>query len=249
MTEQLTRPSPTTAPARSDVATRDESRFMRWAGWSGVIASIAFLTTVVVANLGGPEEPTGAGDVLAYLDEVAASPLQNYIYGIAGIALCVIYVPMLFGVHRLLQRTAQSWFATAGMVMGMGLLLPAYVISTMEPGIGDAVAGLGSAAPDASYVVYGTLATAATVFFTAGSILTLCFGPLLWSVEALRTRAISRWLAWSGVITGVTGLVWFVWFTESGPVLAVLIVNVLGSLVFFFGLSAALIRAGRPEVS
>lgn len=240
MTDQLTR------PAESALGADDMRRFLRWAGWSGLVATLAFLTSVVVANLGGPAAPTGPGDILGYLSEVAANPAQNYIYGIAGIAFCVIYVPMLFGVHHLLGRTVPVWFGTAAMVMGMVLLMPAYVISTMEPGIGDAAARLGGSAADAAYSVYGTLGAASTVFFTAGSILTLSFGPLIWSAEALRNGAIARWLAWLGVVTGVSGLVWFVWFSESGAILAVLIVNVLSSLVFFFGLSAVLIRRGRP---
>lgn len=239
MTDQLTRPEATTTH------TSDEGRFLRWAGWSGLVATFLFLTTVAATFLGGPAQPEGPGDVLGYMSEVAAGPFQNYLYGIAGIAFCVIYIPMLFGVHRLLGRTVPVWFGTAAMVMGMALLLPAYVISTMEPGIGEAAAQLGSAGADAAYAVYGTLATASTIFFTVGSVLTLCFGPLIWSAEALRAGSHARWLGWMGILTGVTGLVWFVWFSESGVILMVLIANVVASLVYFFGLSAVLLGRGR----
>ena len=240
MVDQLTQPT-----RAQPQAAAEGRRFLRWAGWCGLIASALYLLTVVVTNLGGPARPDGPADVLGYLSEVAASPAKSYIYGIAGIGFCVIYVPMLLGVYRLLGRTVAAWFGTAALVMGMVLLLPAYVISTMQPGIGETASRLGGAAADSAYAVYGTLATASTVFFTVGSVLTLSFGPLLWSVEALRTRAFARRLAWTGVVTGVSGLSWFVWFFEIGLVLPVLIVNVLSSLVFFFALSAVLVAQGR----
>lgn len=241
MTAQLTRTLP------QSLRGPDERRFLRWAGWSGIAATTAFLLSVVVANLGGPEQPAGPGDVLDYLAEIASSPTQNHVYGIAGIVFCVVYIPMLVGVHRTLGATVTSWFGTAAMVAGMVLLVPAYAISVMEPSLAGTAAELGTAAGDAAYAVYGTLAGASTVSFTAGSILTLSIGPLLWSFDALRSGAVARWLAWVGVVTGVSGLVWFVWFSESGAVLAVLIVNVVGSLVYFYGLSGHLIRTARPS--
>ncbi len=240
MTDQLTRPavSSTGAPA-------DEGRFLRWAGWSGLIASALFLLTVLTTFAGGPAAPEGPSDILGYFSEIVASPTQNYVYGIAGIAFCIIYIPMLVGVHRLLGRTVPVWFGTAAMIMGMATLLPAYVVVTMEPGIGSVMATLGSAGADAAYAVNGTLGQVNAVAFTVGSILTLSFGPALWAVEALRSGAIAKWLAFAGVVTAVSGLVWFVWLSESGVVLGVLMVNVVASLVFFFGLSAGLVRRGR----
>ena len=236
MTDQLTR------PVAADSARFDEPRFFRWSGWSGVIATTLFLVTVAATFAGGPARPDGPGEVLAYLSEVGASPAQSLVYGIAGIAFCVIYVPMLFGAHRLLGGNVPVWFGTAGLVAGMALLLPAYIVVTLEPGIGDVASRLGAGGADAAYVMYGTLSQANLVFFTVGSLLTLCFGPLLWSVESLRNGSIARWLSWTGILTGVSGLVWFVWFSENGLVMAVLIVNVVASIVYFFGLSAALVR-------
>lgn len=240
MTDQLTR-APMT---RADEPT-EGARFLRWAGWTGLLATALFLLTVLTTFLGGPAAPEGPGDVLGYFAEIAANPTNNYLYGIAGIAFCVIYVPMLVGVHRLLGRSVPVWFGSAAMIMGMATLLPAYVVVTMEPGIGEVAGQLGSAGADAAYGIYGTLAQVNAVAFTVGSILTLSFGPMLWAVEALRSGAIAKWLAWTGVVTAVSGLVWFVWLSESGVVLGVLMVNVVASLVFFFGLSVVLVRRGR----
>ena len=74
--------------------------------------------------------------------------------------------------------------------------------------------------------------SAAGLFFTAGSILTLCIGPFLWGVTGLKTGNIAKWVSWTGIITGITGLIWIVWLITS-PVVLIILLIVLGNIGFF----------------
>ena len=103
---------------------------------------------------------------------------------------------------------------------------------------------MGAAGADAIYADYTVARTIAEILFTVGSILTLGIGPALWGIGWLRSSGSSRWLGWTGIVTGVTGMVWFVWLIDNAIVGNVLILNVVVSLVLFAGLSVALVR--RP---
>lgn len=229
---------------------RDEaSRFSKWAGWSGLIGSFAFLATVVVANVwnNAVEGVSDPSDVTRFMGEVSDSSASFIAYGVAGIVLSVFYIPMSFGVHRRLNRSTRSWFGTAMVVIGLGILVPAYVIALLVPtGLAPLAEELGSVGAEAIYVLNEVAGVGALLFFTAGSVLTLAFGPYLWAREALSSGAFSRWLGWLGVVTGITGLIWFVWFMDSPIILPVLVTNFVASLVFYTGLSVALLKGRSP---
>lgn len=243
MAQQTRERSNTGVPA---AAGGDHGAFLRWAGYSGVLASLAFLINGIVANVSGVEAPADAGDIVAYLQDVAQAAWSSYAYGFTGIALVVLYVPMAVGVNRLLGRTPAAWFGTAAVIGGLAVLFPAYVISIAEAsGLAPAAAGVGGTGAEALYVTYSYAGAAADVFFAVGSVLSLGFGPLLWAIEWVRSRAARRWLGWAGLVVGVTGMVWLT-LGVANPVLTLLVVvNVLVSLVFFTGASLVLVSEGR----
>jgi hypothetical protein len=103
-----------------------------------VAASVAFLVTIVVTNVSGVDAPDGAGQITAHLQEVARLAWSMYVYGLAGIVLTVLYVPMAAGVQRYLGGTPAAWFGSAAVVFGLAVLFPAYAISILLPaGRGD----------------------------------------------------------------------------------------------------------------
>lgn len=219
--------------------------FSKWAGWSGLIGTLAFITTIVMST-GGVAGPEGPADMARFLDDVSAGGSLEYIYGIAGVALVVLYVPMSIGVYRLLGKTTAAWFGSAAVVFGLAVLLPAYLINLLPSfAFVPLMAELGGTGVEALYADYSVMRGVAELFFTVGSLLSLAFGPLLWGLAWLRSLDSSRWLGWTAVITGVTGLVWFVWLVENPVFSPVLIVNVLLSLVFFAGASLILVSRGR----
>lgn len=230
----------------------DGVRFSKWAGWNGLIASIAFIGTVVVANVWKNviEQPSGPSDITRFLGEVSDNSAAFIVYGVCGIVLSVLYIPMSFGVHRRLNRSSRSWFGTAMMVIGLGILLAAYVITLLQPAsLAPLAEELGEAGAETIYVINDVATVASLVVVTVGSVLTLAIGPYFWGREVLNTGAFSRWLGWTGVFVGVSGLVWFVWYLEIVPLLPVLIANVLASLVFYTGLSLALLRGEATSTS
>lgn len=225
----------------------DAARFSKWAGWSGLVATLAFLATVLVVNLTPSiDELSGPGDMLRYLSDSSEQTAVSITYGVAGILFCVLYVPMCAGVNRRFGKTSRSWFGAAAIGVGLGILLPAYVINLLVPlGMVPVAEDLGGASAEALYSINQVADAASLVFFTAGSLLTLAVGPFLWAREILRSGSYARWIGWTGLVTAISGLVWFVWFLDSPVLLIVLIVNVLASLVFFSGVSAGLVR--HPE--
>ncbi len=224
-----------------------ERTFLRWAGWSGVVATLAFIATIVM-TFGGVSSPDGAGDMTRFLEDVSAGGTLEYIYGVAGIVMVFLYVPMAIGVYRLLGRTVGAWYGSASVVLGLMVLLPAYVINLLAPmALVSLGADLGAAGAEALYADYHVARVLAEVFFTVGSVLTLALGPLAWGVAWLRGRDKQRWIGWTGVLTGITGAVWFVWLVDNAILANLLIANVLLSLVLFTGASLVLVSAGRAS--
>lgn len=229
----------------------DARRFSKWAGWSGLIASVAFLATVLVVNLTpSVDGASGPGDMVRYLSDMSEQDAVTITYGVAGILFCVLYVPMCAAINRRLGKTSRSWFGAAAIAVGLGILLPAYVINLLVPlGMAPVAEELGGASAETLYSIHEIAEAASLVFFTAGSVLTLAVGPFLWAREILQAGGFARWLGWTGLVTALSGLVWLVWFLDSPALLIVLIVNVLASLVFFFGVSAGLLRDPKPRTA
>ncbi|MDX1450297.1 MAG: hypothetical protein R3246_14700, partial [Acidimicrobiia bacterium] len=217
-----------------------------WSGWSGLIATAAFLVTVIQNNVGGVAEPEGPGEILGYLDQVSRSPSSFYVYGFGGIVLVLLYIPMAAGIYRLLDRSTEAWFGSVAVITGLAVLLPAYLITVLVPaGLAPAAADLGGPGTEALYAIHTFATATAESLFTVGSVLSLGIGPLLWGFGWLRSLEHRRWLGWLGIVTGVSGMVWFVWLTAGPLVLIALIVNVLCSLVLFGGISIDLVSLGR----
>ncbi len=239
----------TTSPRPSGGATAtispasERQRFLAWAGWCGLVASLAYLTTIVATSLlGGVEPYDGPADVARYLGDVGDDAYRSYLYGIAGVAMSILYVPFGIAVHALLRRGAAAAMGTLAMIVGLLMLVPAYVINILEAAaLAPAADELGAGAAESLYPLVEAAAMTAGIFFTIGSILTLCLSPLLWVVEARRTGALPTWLTRTGLVVGLSGLVWFVWLLEGPVVLAALLVNVVASLVFFVGLARRLL--------
>ena len=102
-----------------------------------------------------------------------------------------------------------------------------------------------AAGTHALYVTYAAATSLGELFFTVGSVLTLCIGRLLWGLLWMRTLHRFRWVGWLGVLTGITATVWFVWLVDNPAIAITLMVNVLLSLGLFIGVSIALLAGSR----
>lgn len=238
--------SATAVAADTEMSDREQDRFSRWAGHLGLVAAAAYLTTVVATSLlGSVEAYETPDDIVRYLDEVADTAYRPLLYGIAGIVMSVLFVPLAVAGYRALRRTALAGLGAIALAIGLVSLIPAYVMNIVEGTVlASAASDLGGGSGEALYVTTEFASGVATVSFTVGSSLTLGVTPLLWAIEGRRTGTFSGWVNWAGLITGVTGLVWFVWFFESAVTLPVLLVNVVASLVYFVGISLA-VRSPR----
>jgi hypothetical protein len=234
-------------PARSATIHPQKDSFLKWAGWSGVIGTFAFIVTIVMST-GGVSDPDGPSDMARFLSDISDGGASSYVYGIAGVVLVVLYIPWAIGVYRLLGSTTAAWHGSAAVVFDLAVLLPAYLINLLPAASFVPLAEeLGGAGSDILYTDYSVAKGAGELFFTVGSVLSLAFGPLLLGASWLRRMHSSRWLGWTAVITGVTGMVWFVWLVDNAVFGSALIVNVLLSLVFFTGASVVLVSRGRTE--
>jgi hypothetical protein len=225
---------------------REEKLFQRWAGRCGIAASVAYITTIAATGLLGSVEPyDGPNDVGRYFQDVADNSARPLTYGIAGIVMCLLFLPLGVATYHLLKRTAIAGLGSLAMIVGLLALIPAYAVAILEGTV------LASAADDVGGDALFVTAEAAqgvlTISFTVGSLLTLCVSPLLWAIDARRTGSLSTWLTRTGMFVGITGLIWTVWFIETGAVLAVLLPHVIASIVFFIGLSIKLLNGDRVE--
>jgi hypothetical protein len=227
---------------------QNQSSFMKWSGWCGLIASLAYLTTVIVPSLGSPAKPDNQGEIAEYLTKISDGVLPSYIYGYGGIVFCVMYIPLCIATFWLLGRTSLSLLGSLAIAIGLGILLPAYVAAMLPAtGLVPASDQLGVGGNESLYAIFAVAGAAGAIFFTVGSILTLAIGPFLWGLTGLRSGGISRWLAWVGIITGVTGLIWFVWLLQGPIVFGVLLINVVLSLVFYTAVAIALLKAAKTQ--
>ena len=227
------------------LAESEHRRFMTWAGWSGLAASIAYITTIVATNLLGSVEPyDGPQDVGRYLEEVGDDVVRYYVYGIAGIVMCVLFTPFAIAVYSKLRRGAAAGLGSLAMIVGLMMLVPGYAVSILEAAaLAPVATELGADANGAIYATAEAGEAIAAIFFSLGSVLTLCFAPLLWAIDGRRQNALPSWLIGTGVVVGVTGLVWFVWFHETPIILVALLLNLVASLVFFIPLARRLLEA------
>ncbi len=230
--------------AAGSAAGHEQASFLRWSGWSGLAATAAFVATIV-ASTGSPAPPDSVGEVVGYLNEIADGGAA-YLYGIAGVVLCLLYLPMAVGVYHVLGRQTLAWFGTGAVLAGLVVLFPAYVTNLVFPaGLAPVASEIGDAGAASLYSLHAYASSVAEVCFTIGSVLSLAVGPLLWGVAWLRSSTPRRWLGWTAVVTGLTGTVWFVWLSDAVVVLPILLVNTLLSLVLFTGASTLLVASGR----
>lgn len=222
----------------------EHRRFMTWAGWSGLVASAAYIMTIVATNLLGSVEPSdGPDDIIRYLQDVGDNSIRSYVYGIAGIVMSILFIPYGVAVYSKLHRGAAAGFGSLAMVVGLVMLVPAYAVSILEASaLASAATDLGAGSADTMYALLQAGDVTAGISFTVGSVLTLCLAPLLWAIDGRRSGALPTWLNRTGLLVGVTGLVWFVWLYENPVLLIVLLVNVVASLVFFIALARRLLH-------
>lgn len=236
-----------TAPVPSSADRAQSGAFLEWAGWSGLLGTLAFIVTIVMTT-GGVSGPDGSADMARFLADVSDGGSLGYVYGVAGIVLVVLYIPMAVGIYRLLGRSAAAWNGSAAVVFGLAVLLPAYLINLLPSmAFVPLAAELGSTGGEILYADYSIARSGAELFFTVGSVLSLGLGPLLLGLAWLRSSERGRWLGWAGVLTGATGMVWFVWLIDNALFGYLLIANVVVSLVYFTGVSVVLVSRGRAE--
>ena len=232
----------TTATATSEVVTRPPERHpFRRAGWFGLAGSVAYLTTGVLANSGAAvDEPDSVADVGRYLDEIDAVTGTHVAYGLAGVALCLLFVPMARATTGLLGGTANARRGTLALIAGLLALIPAYLMNIVASA-GVVALSERTDLTDARLLdVLDAAALVSTVSFAVGSFLSLGVGPFLWARAAGGNRAVPRWLGRLFVVVGVTGAVWLL--PTGGLLFVPLMVNVLGSLVAYTALSVVLVR-------
>jgi hypothetical protein len=217
---------------------------MTWAGWSGLVASAAYITTIAATSLLGSVEPSdGPDDIIRYLQDVGDNEIRSYVYGIAGIVMSILFIPYGVAVYSKLNRGAAAAFGSLAMVVGLVMLIPAYAISILEAtALASAATELGTGGAEAMYALHQAGEVTAGISFTVGSVLTLCLAPLLWAIEGRRSGTLPAWLTRAGFVVAVTGLVWFVWVYETPIILGVLLLNVVASLVFFIALARRLLH-------
>ena len=126
-------------------------------------------------------------------------------------------------------------------IAGLAILVPAYVLAgAATTGLLNAYdSGVGN---EALLAIHEFSASATEIFFAAGSVLSLGFGPLLWGLAGRQTRTIPTWMSRLALLVGTTGLVWALPPSEHPIPTVLVLVNVLGSFVLFGGLSRALLR-------
>jgi len=220
------------------------ARPLRWDGVSGLLATAAFLATGVLTSIVGEiEAPDDVADMSRYLADVGDVELGYVLYAVAGIALCVLYVPMSLAVTRVLNGGSTARFGTMSVIAGLVILLPAYVLAVASTtGLVNAQAA--GAGADSLFAVREFSATASEVFFAAGSFLSLGVGPLLWGLAGRGGTGIPRWMSRLAIVVGTVGLVWAVPPSDNVLLTVLVLINVLGSLVLFAALSVKLLRAG-----
>lgn len=217
---------------------------MTWSGWSGLVASAAYITTIAATSLLGSAEPSdGPDDIIRYLEEVGDNAARSYIYGVAGIVMSILFIPYGVAVFSMLKRGAAAAFGSLAMVVGLLTLIPAYAVNILEASaLASAATDLGAAGADPLYALQEAALATSAISFTVGSVLTLCLAPLLWAIDGRRSGTLPTWLTRTGLFVALTGLVWFVWVFETPIILVVLLLNVVASLVFFIALARLLIR-------
>lgn len=213
---------------------------LRWGGLYGLAASAAFLMSGVLTSvIGGIEPPESVADMDRYLAEVGEAPIGFVLYAIAGLALCVLYVPMSRAITELLRDRRAARAGTTSVIAGLLILVPAYVIAVASVGLVNRHdAGTDT---ETLFDAYEFLSTAAEFSFGLGSLLSLGVGPLLWGLAGRAGREIPRSLSGLAIVIGVSGLVWAI--PPSVRPALIVMVNVLGSLVLFVALSRRLVKA------
>lgn len=89
----------------------EHRRFMTWAGWSGLVASVAYITTIAATSLFGSVEPSdGPNDAIRYLQDIGDNAIRSYTYGIAGIVMSLLFIPYGVAVYSKLHWGAAAAF-------------------------------------------------------------------------------------------------------------------------------------------
>jgi len=240
MTHLTTTTSSTGNTADTTIDAGDRSTLRR-GGLYGLAASAAFLTTGVLTSvIGGIEAPENVADMDRYLAEVGDAPIGFILYALAGLALCVLYIPMCRAITNLLLDRRAARAGTTSVIAGLVILVPAYVIAAVASVglVNRHDAGTGT---EKLFDAFEVMSTAAEVAFGLGSLLSLGVGPFLWGMAGRAGREIPRWLSSLAIAIGVSGLVWAI--PPSARPALIVMVNVLGSLVLFVALSRRLIKA------
>ena len=171
----------------------DVRRFSIWAGWCGLAASLAYVTTIVATSLlGSVEAYDGPDEIIRYLQDVSDNATRSWLYGIAGIIMSLLYLPFGLAAYQKLQRTAAAGLGSLAMIIGLIALIPAYTISILEIAtLAPAGTELGQDGSRALYTVIEAAGGVQVVAFTVGSVLTLGIATLLRAITARRTKALA----------------------------------------------------------
>lgn len=221
----------------------------RWAGLSGVIASIFLILSVLVNFLmivphvnfyGGESVET----ILSGLN-AAGSGLQ--LYGFTGLLGTLLIVPMILGLGALEEtQGTQMSSGIVAMFLGVSFLFVAYGISFV---LGQAIApALTQENSQDSFIpVYLFLAGFKDLGFAFGSGLTLGTAPLLISLALRMVKGMSKGLVYLGVIAGIFSHSWYLFFFVP---IQFLLFGILGAyliIIWFLWISIVLLRQPSRE--
>ena len=232
----------TASATTTDPSNRAEA--LRKAGWFGLAGSAAYLTTGVLANIGASIDPAeSAGDTGRYLADIEAVAAGHIAYGLAGIALCLLYVPMAKATTGLLGGSQRARQGTFAIIAGLLALIPAYVASIVSSGGVVTIARHTAVTDSQLFGLLEALDVVSTASFAVGSFLSLGVGPLLWGLAAAGATPFPRWVRNLFLSLGATGVVWIL--PMSTVLIVPLMINVLASLTAYTALSVVLVRRAR----
>ena len=202
-----------------------------------IVSFVLFLTSGVEADLEKIE---------AYLQNVYNN--TQYVISIWVFILGTLFlIPTVLGFYQALREAGRIlWVALAVSLVGVTIILAS---PTITLGIlGQLTAGYAEASINirpALEVVAKTLLETANWAFILGLFLTFGIGVVLFSIGVLRTKVISHWLGWIGVVIGVLYVIvniLFPVFPTSSVFFVIAIVGVTPIFVWFIIIGVFLLR-------
>lgn len=180
---------------------------MQLGGFSGIGAGVFFFIGVIlqITNNWFPEEALQSGEMVAWLKGVG----ENLPPMLVGVGFSIIGIFFFFSTGFSLNRLHPKggWLTSAafcGHVLGTTLAMCAFVFGF---GFTWGLSNLANGAAEETLQSLSTVATMGMRGFLAGDdVATTLIGGVgngLFSLAALRSGYLPKWLCWLGIITGI----------------------------------------------